>query len=140
MVSEIHALVSAAKPLLTWSGMAATQECREACGGHGFLKSSRLGDLRATVDPCVTYEGDNNVLVQQTSNWLLRQWQNFTEDAKNIAPLGSIDFLKEFNIIQKQHYTGQDPEKKEGEHVDSDNENNIIFQLFFCFEYRGQAF
>lgn len=104
MVSEIHALVSSAKPLLTWSCRDATQECREACGGHGFLKSARLGELRSTIDPCVTYEGDNNVLVQQTSNWLLRQWQLITSGEKLSSPLNSCIFLNDHVDITSRNY------------------------------------
>lgn len=102
MVAEMHALVSSAKPLMTWSCREATQECREACGGHGFLKAARLGDMRSTVDPMVTYEGDNNVLIQQTSNWLLRQWQIVQNGEKGISPLGSCEFLRNYRTIIKQ--------------------------------------
>jgi len=36
---EIHALSSATKPLCSWIARDAIQDCRESCGGHGYLKS-----------------------------------------------------------------------------------------------------
>lgn len=36
---EIHALSSAVKPLCSWIARDAIQDCRESCGGHGYLKS-----------------------------------------------------------------------------------------------------
>lgn len=38
--NEIHALSSAAKPVCTWAVRDAIQDCREATGGHGYLKGS----------------------------------------------------------------------------------------------------
>lgn len=36
--NEIHALSSAIKPVCTWAVRDAIQDCREATGGHGYLK------------------------------------------------------------------------------------------------------
>jgi acyl-CoA oxidase len=38
---EIHALSSAIKPLCSWLARNAIQDCRESCGGHGYLKSKQ---------------------------------------------------------------------------------------------------
>lgn len=40
---EMHALSSAGKPVCAWTVRDVIQECREACGGHGYLKCSGLG-------------------------------------------------------------------------------------------------
>jgi len=39
---EIHVLSSAGKPLAGWIARDAIQACREACGGHGYLKGINL--------------------------------------------------------------------------------------------------
>uniref|UniRef100_A0A8D8LI15 Acyl-coenzyme A oxidase n=3 Tax=Cacopsylla melanoneura TaxID=428564 RepID=A0A8D8LI15_9HEMI len=95
MGAEIHALSSAGKPLAGWIARDGIQECREACGGHGYLKVAGLGNLRNDNDPNCTYEGDNNVLVQQTSNWLLTMFK----EKQYESPMGSIDFLRDFDRI-----------------------------------------
>ncbi|XP_011630251.1 peroxisomal acyl-coenzyme A oxidase 3 isoform X3 [Pogonomyrmex barbatus] len=90
---EIHALSSATKSLCSWIARDAIQDCRESCGGHGYLKMSRLGDIRAENDANCTYEGENNVLIQQASNWLLNQWTNVNKGQPVSSPLNSADFL-----------------------------------------------
>lgn len=39
---EIHGVSSSAKPLCGWVTRDAIQECRESCGGHGYLKGTFL--------------------------------------------------------------------------------------------------
>lgn len=90
---EIHALSSAAKPFMAWQTRDAIQECREACGGHGYLKVAGIGDLRNNHDANSTYEGESNVLLQQASNWLLSVARRGFETFKSQSPLGSAAFL-----------------------------------------------
>jgi acyl-CoA oxidase len=35
---ELHVVSSASKPVAGWFSKEAIQECREACGGHGYLR------------------------------------------------------------------------------------------------------
>ncbi|GLH03761.1 Probable peroxisomal acyl-coenzyme A oxidase 1 [Gryllus bimaculatus] len=135
MVAEIHAMVSACKPLITWTCSSAIQECREACGGNGYLKASGLGDLRNNHDAKVTYEGDNNVLVQQASNWLLRQWRsvNDSENKKEISsPLQTVDFLINAGDILQKKFRGRVKED-----VMSHNFVKEAFQWMLCWLLRS---
>ncbi|MGN6721150.1 MAG: acyl-CoA dehydrogenase family protein, partial [Marmoricola sp.] len=52
------------KALATWHATRAIQECREACGGAGYLAVNRLAALKADTDVFTTFEGDNTVLLQ----------------------------------------------------------------------------
>jgi len=58
-----------------------------------LLLVSRLGDIRNDNDANCTYEGENNVLIQQASNWLLNQWANVIKGQTVPSPLNSVDFL-----------------------------------------------
>lgn len=55
--------------------------------------ASGLGDLRNDNDANCTYEGENHVLIQQTSNWLLKQWPEILNGQKISSPLKSANFL-----------------------------------------------
>ena len=84
---DLETLAAALKPLSTWHALDTLQECREACGGSGFLFENRFTGLRADLDIYATFEGDNNILLQLVGKRLLTDFgkQLAGKDAKQLA-------------------------------------------------------
>ena len=72
--ADLETLAAALKPLSTWNALSTIQETREACGGAGFLAENRLVGLHHDLDVYVTFEGDNNVLLQLVGKRLLADY------------------------------------------------------------------
>ena len=71
---DLETLAASLKPLSTWHALDTLQEAREACGGAGYMAENRLVGLRADLDVYVTFEGDNNVLLQLVAKRLLTDY------------------------------------------------------------------
>jgi acyl-CoA oxidase len=63
------------KVLTTRHATDTIQECRELCGGAGYLWANRLAALKADTDIFTTFEGDNTVLLQLVAKSLLADYQ-----------------------------------------------------------------
>ncbi len=79
---DLETLAAALKPLSTWNALGILQECREACGGAGFLVENRFTSLRSDLDIYVTFEGDNNVLLQLVAKRLLTDYGRQLKELK----------------------------------------------------------
>lgn len=69
--ADLETVAAASKALSTWNALEIIQQCREACGGQGFMAEHRLVGLRSDLDIYATFEGDNNVLLQLVAKRLL---------------------------------------------------------------------
>ncbi|MDZ5077971.1 acyl-CoA dehydrogenase [Nesterenkonia sp. HG001] len=78
---ELETLAAAIKPVATWHALDTLQEAREACGGAGFIAENRFTTLHADLDIYVTFEGDNNVLLQLVAKRLLSDYASEFKDA-----------------------------------------------------------
>lgn len=63
-MQEIEALAAGMKSYSTWNTRDTLQECREACGGKGYISENRIDDLKNDTEIYTTFEGDNTVLMQ----------------------------------------------------------------------------
>ncbi|WP_197510269.1 acyl-CoA dehydrogenase family protein [Tessaracoccus coleopterorum] len=51
------------------------QQCREACGGAGYMSDNAITLLRQDADVFATFEGDNTVLLQLVAKALLLHYR-----------------------------------------------------------------
>ena len=72
---KIETQVAGLKSVITWFANSTIQECREACGGKGYLMENRFSDLKGDVDIFTTFEGDNNVLLQLAAKGVLSDFK-----------------------------------------------------------------
>ena len=87
---ELETHAAAIKAVATWHATDTIQACREACGGAGYLRSSRLAALKADTDVFTTFEGDNTVLLQLAAKNLLTDYR---DEFGELDPLGTATFV-----------------------------------------------
>ena len=72
---QLETRAAGIKVLTTRHATDTIQECRELCGGAGYLWANRLAALKADTDIFTTFEGDNTVLLQLVAKSLLTEYQ-----------------------------------------------------------------
>lgn len=90
---KIETQVAGLKSIITWYANDAIQECREACGGKGYLLENRIADLKGDVDIFTTFEGDNTVLLQLAAKGVLSDFR---------AEFNSAGFASVLKLLQTQ--------------------------------------
>lgn len=93
---EIEALAAGLKAYTTWFTTATLQECREACGGKGYLSENRIDALKNDTDVYTTFEGDNVVLMQLVAKNRLTEFRQEFSD---------MNLFTVFNYVSKQAKT-----------------------------------
>ncbi|OOV18901.1 acyl-CoA dehydrogenase [Flavobacterium sp. LM4] len=86
-MQEIEALAAGMKSYSTWSTRDILQECREACGGKGYLSENRIDALKNDTEIYTTFEGDNTVLMQLVAKNRLAEFR------KAFGEMGSFGII-----------------------------------------------
>lgn len=83
LIESIHAISSVMKAKSSWFAAQTVRECREMLGGNGYCSYSKLGTLYNDNDINLTWEGDNHVLIQQTTKYVLEEVQKVLQKGQN---------------------------------------------------------
>ena len=98
-VKELHALSSYIKAISTWDANSALLVIRELCGGHGYSSYSRIPDFICDQNVQVTWEGTNDVLIQQTAKFVVKLFSKYVQ--KGVIDYPSLSFIKDFEDVDK---------------------------------------
>lgn len=85
---EMESRAAAVKVAGTAHATATIQECREACGGAGYMSENLLTTFKADSDVFTTFEGDNTVLIQMVGKELI------TAYARGLSDMDPMDMLR----------------------------------------------
>ena len=88
----MEAVAAGMKSLCTWFTTEALQECREACGGNGYLWENRFADMKADSEIFTTFEGDNTVLLQLVAKTRLGE---FKDSFGSMGLIGTMKFVSD---------------------------------------------
>ncbi|PUA82756.1 acyl-CoA dehydrogenase [Nocardioides currus] len=98
---KLESRAAGLKALGTWHATRAIQECREACGGAGYLSENRFAALKADTDVFTTFEGDNHVLLQLVAKGLLTDYASEFEDMDQFGMVRFVAGLAVETVIER---------------------------------------
>jgi acyl-CoA oxidase len=98
---ELESRAAATKVMGTWHATETIQECREACGGAGYLSINRFDALKADTDVFTTFEGDNHVLLQLVAKGLLTDYASDFEDMDQFGMVRFVAGLAVDTVLEK---------------------------------------
>jgi acyl-CoA oxidase len=98
---ELESRAAGTKALGTWHATHTIQECREACGGAGYLAENRFAALKADTDVFTTFEGDNTVLLQLVAKGLLTDYAGEFEEMDQLGTVRFVAGLAVETVIER---------------------------------------
>jgi acyl-CoA oxidase len=78
LLADLHASSSGLKSLTTTMAVDSIEDCRRACGGHGYSNFSGFVTFYQNYLPNTTWEGDNYILTHQTARYVSKKLKIFS--------------------------------------------------------------
>lgn len=96
LLADVHASSSGLKSICTIMASQGIEDCRRACGGHGYSLASGLGSFYADYLPEVTWEGDSYMLTQQVGRYLFKTFRTLLADRQ--APMSRENRTRDYFV------------------------------------------
>lgn len=103
---ELHATLCGLKVWSTLWSHAAIEDCRKACGGQGYLRSSGVCDISTAFAEPATVEGEQVIMSLQVARFLIKAVGDFKAGTPVV---GSVQYLADSPIgrVQVSSWKGQ---------------------------------
>ncbi|CAG9533626.1 unnamed protein product [Cercopithifilaria johnstoni] len=133
LVHELHILSSGFKAVITWEVAKGIEQCRLACGGHGYSHVSGLPEIYSFAVAGCTYEGENIVMLLQVARFLMKTVKEIQSSNAHLAEiarylLGDKKYKSRFRVWQTAKY----------EDLIEDFEQAARNQIYSTFDYLQQ--
>lgn len=103
-IKELFSVSAGVKSFTTWGASDIIDECRQACGGHGYSGYNGFGQGYADWVVNCTWEGDNNVLTLSMGRSLIQS----AIAARNGKPVGNASqYLTRYKELQSARLNGR---------------------------------
>ncbi|CAJ0567732.1 unnamed protein product, partial [Mesorhabditis spiculigera] len=91
LMTDLHAVTSGMKAVVSFETGNAIEQCRMACGGHGYSAASRFPEIYGVQIGGCTYEGENMVMLLQLARYLMKAADQ-CQGGQKLSPL--LEYLK----------------------------------------------
>ncbi|OMH78577.1 putative peroxisomal acyl-coenzyme A oxidase, partial [Zancudomyces culisetae] len=96
LLKEMHATSAGLKKWSTTISIYGIDTCRHVCGGHGYSQFSGLNQLFTDNYPGIIYEGDNYILAQQTTRYVLNIAGDLLKGSSDIENNDTTRYMQRF--------------------------------------------
>uniref|UniRef100_A0AAF5Q4K8 Acyl-coenzyme A oxidase n=2 Tax=Wuchereria bancrofti TaxID=6293 RepID=A0AAF5Q4K8_WUCBA len=87
LLQELHILSSGFKAVVTWEVAKSIEQCRLACGGHGYSHASGFPEIYSFAVAGCTYEGENIVMLLQVARFLMKTVKEIHSNSAHLAAI-----------------------------------------------------
>lgn len=103
LLADLHSTSCALKAYASTTAGEGLEACRRACGGHGYSSFSGIGSWYADYLPTLTWEGDNYMLTQQVSRYLLKTARAVLKNSTKTGNFNAINSDNDTTALLKAY-------------------------------------